>query len=154
MPAPRMTRFFMVDDFASGVPEVGNSGSAHEPKSADVHADSAMARVTHGLRDLQRLRSIAGYATRLRRPGEWRGACEDRLVVVWPLDRVIPPGHARAPRLHLPAMIESSPSPRAFDESVEVVVIGGGPGGSTTAARLAQRGRKVIVLEPAIVFKQ
>ena len=37
----------------------------------------------------------------------------------------------------------------AFDEETEVLIIGGGPGGSTTAARLAQRGRRAIVLERA-----
>src|SRR5207302_3036980 len=34
-------------------------------------------------------------------------------------------------------------------ESWDVVVIGGGPGGSTTAAFLAMRGRRVLVLERA-----
>jgi len=34
-----------------------------------------------------------------------------------------------------------------WDEEHEVVVIGGGPGGSTVSGRLAQRGRKVLVLE-------
>ncbi len=38
-------------------------------------------------------------------------------------------------------------SPSAFDESFEVAIVGGGPGGSTTAARLRQRGRSVVVLE-------
>jgi flavin-dependent dehydrogenase len=38
-------------------------------------------------------------------------------------------------------------TPCAWDEEVEVLVIGGGPGGSTTAARLAQHGRKALVLE-------
>src|SRR5262245_43026077 len=37
----------------------------------------------------------------------------------------------------------------AWDEEVEVLIIGGGPGGSVTAARLAQRGRKALVLEQA-----
>ena len=32
-------------------------------------------------------------------------------------------------------------------ESFDVVIIGGGPGGAVTAARLAQRGRRVLVLE-------
>ena len=36
-----------------------------------------------------------------------------------------------------------------FHESFDVLVIGGGPGGSTTAARLAQRGRRVLLLERA-----
>jgi flavin-dependent dehydrogenase len=36
---------------------------------------------------------------------------------------------------------------RGWDEDFEVVVVGGGPGGSTTAARLAQHGRRVLVLE-------
>lgn len=34
-----------------------------------------------------------------------------------------------------------------FAEETEIVVIGGGPGGSTTATRLAQKGRKVLLLE-------
>lgn len=34
-----------------------------------------------------------------------------------------------------------------WDEEFEVVVIGGGPGGSTVSALLSQRGRKVLVLE-------
>ena len=34
-------------------------------------------------------------------------------------------------------------------EQVEVLIVGGGPGGSTTAARLAQRGRRAVVLERA-----
>lgn len=34
-----------------------------------------------------------------------------------------------------------------FDETTDVLVVGGGPGGSTTSALLAKRGRKVIVLE-------
>ena len=34
-----------------------------------------------------------------------------------------------------------------FDETFDVVCIGGGPGGSTTAALLARRGRRVLVLE-------
>jgi flavin-dependent dehydrogenase len=38
-------------------------------------------------------------------------------------------------------------TPSAWDEEIEVLVIGGGPGGSTTAGRLAQRGRKALVLE-------
>jgi flavin-dependent dehydrogenase len=36
-----------------------------------------------------------------------------------------------------------------FDETTEVLIVGGGPGGSTTAARLAQRGRKPVLLERA-----
>jgi flavin-dependent dehydrogenase len=36
-----------------------------------------------------------------------------------------------------------------FHEHVEVLIVGGGPGGSTTAARLAQRGRPAVVLERA-----
>jgi 2-polyprenyl-6-methoxyphenol hydroxylase-like FAD-dependent oxidoreductase len=40
-------------------------------------------------------------------------------------------------------------APSAWDEEIEVLVIGGGPGGSTTAGRLAQRGRKALVLEQA-----
>lgn len=35
----------------------------------------------------------------------------------------------------------------SWDEEFEVVVVGGGPGGSTVAALLSQRGRKVLVLE-------
>jgi flavin-dependent dehydrogenase len=35
----------------------------------------------------------------------------------------------------------------SWDEEVEVAVIGGGPGGSTAAARLAQLGRRVLLLE-------
>ncbi len=35
----------------------------------------------------------------------------------------------------------------SMDESYEVVVVGGGPGGSTTAGLLARRGRRVLVLE-------
>jgi flavin-dependent dehydrogenase len=42
-------------------------------------------------------------------------------------------------------MSVTTPSP--WDEEVEVLVLGGGPGGSTTAAHLAQRGRKALVLE-------
>jgi flavin-dependent dehydrogenase len=38
-------------------------------------------------------------------------------------------------------------TPSAWDEEIEVLVIGGGPGGSTTAGRLAQRGRKALILE-------
>src|SRR4051812_43279836 len=34
-----------------------------------------------------------------------------------------------------------------FEEETEVIVVGGGPGGSTTATRLAQMGRKVLLLE-------
>jgi hypothetical protein len=34
-----------------------------------------------------------------------------------------------------------------FAEETEIVVIGGGPGGSTTATRLAQKGRRVLLLE-------
>jgi len=34
-----------------------------------------------------------------------------------------------------------------FDEETEVLVVGGGPGGSTVSALLSRRGRKVIVLE-------
>ncbi len=35
----------------------------------------------------------------------------------------------------------------SFDEQFDVVCIGGGPGGSTTAALLARRGRSVLILE-------
>ena len=35
----------------------------------------------------------------------------------------------------------------SWDEEVEVAVIGGGPGGSTAAARLAQLGRRVLLVE-------
>ena len=41
----------------------------------------------------------------------------------------------------------SASTPSLWDEEVEILVIGGGPGGSTTAACLAQRGRKALILE-------
>jgi flavin-dependent dehydrogenase len=37
----------------------------------------------------------------------------------------------------------------SFDETYDVVVIGGGPGGSTVAALVAEKGRRVLVLERA-----
>ena len=39
--------------------------------------------------------------------------------------------------------------PLAADESCDVLVIGGGPAGSTISALLAQQGRKVVLLEKA-----
>src|SRR5881394_3556835 len=38
-------------------------------------------------------------------------------------------------------------SPDRFDEDYDVVVIGGGPAGSTVATLLAQKGRRVLVVE-------
>ena len=37
----------------------------------------------------------------------------------------------------------------SFDETYDVVVIGGGPGGSTTAALIAEKGHRVLVVERA-----
>src|SRR5215204_4412255 len=38
---------------------------------------------------------------------------------------------------------------RGFDETYDVVVIGGGPGGSTVAALVAEKGHSVLVVERA-----
>ncbi|MGH8299525.1 MAG: NAD(P)/FAD-dependent oxidoreductase, partial [Steroidobacteraceae bacterium] len=37
----------------------------------------------------------------------------------------------------------------AADSEAEVIIVGGGPAGSTAAALLAQRGRRVVLLEKA-----
>jgi flavin-dependent dehydrogenase len=42
---------------------------------------------------------------------------------------------------------QSASSQGGFDETFDVAVVGGGPGGSMTAARLRQRGRSVVVFE-------
>lgn len=41
----------------------------------------------------------------------------------------------------------------AKPQRCEILVIGGGPAGSTVASRLAQKGRDVVLLEPAITQK-
>jgi flavin-dependent dehydrogenase len=47
----------------------------------------------------------------------------------------------------VPSDLESKRSPESSAERCEVLVIGGGPGGSTAAALLAERGRRVVLLE-------
>ncbi|MDR6890530.1 2-polyprenyl-6-methoxyphenol hydroxylase-like FAD-dependent oxidoreductase, partial [Variovorax sp. 3319] len=52
--------------------------------------------------------------------------------------------------MSLPQATSSASSmPREADESCDVLVIGGGPAGSTISALLAQQGRKVVLLEKA-----
>ncbi|MFS8068507.1 MAG: NAD(P)/FAD-dependent oxidoreductase, partial [Byssovorax sp.] len=45
----------------------------------------------------------------------------------------------------MPSISPRTESP--WHEEVDVVIIGGGPGGATAGALLAQRGRRVLVLE-------
>src|SRR5688572_15932001 len=52
-------------------------------------------------------------------------------------------------RLGENARMESNESGKRTDEIYDAIVIGGGPAGSIGALNLAQRGRKVIVLERA-----
>ncbi len=69
-------------------------------------------------------------------------------------------GHGHRPATHIGAKamlrcgnhdfnlhMQASPSPSS--ESCEVLVIGGGPAGSTVAALLATQGRKVVLVKKA-----